>query len=224
MDESKFKTLAAQLRKPEGKNGLEIGEIMNKGNREINLSSIDALNLKGEEHVLEIGMGNGYFVSTILEKAESINYIGCDFSEDMIQEANLKNETHIKNGNVDFRLATAEELPVHSNSIDKIMTVNTIYFWENQTQVLAEFKRVLKPNGKLIIGIRPKNEMETYPMTKYGFNMFTEEEVVNLLKANGLKTTQVLNKKESDKDFFGKPMKVSSLIIVAEQKLPTKTK
>ncbi len=218
MDESKLKSLAAQLRKPEGQHGIEVGDFMNKGNKEINLYSIDALDVQNKDTVLEIGMGNGFFVKNIIEKADSVKYIGCDFSEDMIHQSSENNTNFIEEGIADFRLSTAESLPVNSNSIDKIMTVNTIYFWENQTQVLAEFKRVLKPNGKLIIGLRPKDELQAMPMTKYGFNMFTEEEVIDLLNENGLKTTNTLTEREPDKEFLGMTMKVSSLIVTAELK------
>lgn len=216
MDESKFKALAAQLRKPEGEHGIEVGEIMNKGNKDINLFSIEALDVQKGDTILEIGMGNGFFVKNIIEKAESVKYIGCDFSEDMIRQSSENNTNYIENDIADFRLSTAESLPVDSNSIDKIMTVNTIYFWEDKTQILAEFKRVLKPNGKLVIGLRPKHDLETYPMTKYGFNMFTEEDVTTLLQENGFNQTEAINKKEEDKEFLGKMMKVSSLIVIGK--------
>lgn len=74
MTEEQLKNIALQLRKPEGDWGIEMGEKMNVGNKFINLHTIDVLNPKANDVILEIGMGNGFFVKDIfkLEKYNSI--------------------------------------------------------------------------------------------------------------------------------------------------------
>lgn len=215
MDEATFKAIASQLRQPQGSEGIKVGEIMNKGNHEMNMLAINALDVQDEETILELGMGNGKFVSEIVEKAHEVKYIGCDFSEQMIEEAKSNNKASLDNGQVTFKLSQANKLPVDDQSIDKVMTVNTIYFWEKPAETLAEFKRILKPNGKLIIGFRPKHEMEQYPMTKYGFNLYAEEDVEKLLSQNGFRSTRIRIEAESDKEFFGIKLKASSITFTA---------
>ena len=39
------------------------------------------------------------------------------------------------------------------------MTVNTVYFWPQLDPVLAELRRVLRPGGRLVIGIRDPSVM-----------------------------------------------------------------
>ena len=59
--------MAAQLKKPEGELGRQVGQMMNKGNEVINKWTNDVLELQPNDNVLEIGMGNGYFVKDVLQ-------------------------------------------------------------------------------------------------------------------------------------------------------------
>ena len=78
------KTLAEQLRLPDGSLGIKVGENMNKGNRLMNLESIRQLNVTDNDNILEIGMGNGFFVKDILSLADNVHYTGCDFSGEIL--------------------------------------------------------------------------------------------------------------------------------------------
>src|ERR1044072_8000254 len=128
------KTLAAQLRQPEGTLGIKIGENMNKGNRLMNLQSIRQLEISDHDNILEIGMGNGFFVRDIINAATNVSYTGCDFSETMIREAKELNVSIA--GNARFTLCNATQLPFKDGSFEKVFTVNTIYFWEDAKQIL----------------------------------------------------------------------------------------
>jgi ubiquinone/menaquinone biosynthesis C-methylase UbiE len=163
MDEETLKSIAEQLRKPAGEYAVKVGEKMNEGNLHINLYTIEALNLAPDDNVLEIGMGNGFFVKDILSANNFIRYTGCDFSEVMVDEASKINEEYVKEGTAKFCVANAEQLPFNDGEFDRVFTVNTIYFWANPSLVLSEIKRVLKPAGQVVISIRPKSVMQYYP-------------------------------------------------------------
>lgn len=49
--------------------------------------------------------------------------------------------------------AKAEHLPFQDNSFDFALMVTTLCFLENPLQALQEAKRILRPSGKLIIGM-----------------------------------------------------------------------
>ena len=66
-DKPDFRTIASQLRLPEGAIGKEVGANMNKGNRLMNLEAIKHLGISENDNILEIGMGNGFFVKDILD-------------------------------------------------------------------------------------------------------------------------------------------------------------
>jgi len=215
MNEETLKSIAAQLRKPEGEYAIQIGEFMNNGNLLINLNAIENLKLNDGDQILEIGMGNGFFVKNILSFGDSVKYSGCDYSETMVNESLNRNKEFVLNGRAAFFQANADNLPFENESFDKVMTVNTIYFWENPEAVLAEIRRILKPKGGIVIGIRPKRTMEKYPFVKYGFNMFSKDDIVNLLSDNFFKVESIIEQIEPEQEYEGEKLIVENLVVCA---------
>ncbi|HET6769186.1 MAG TPA: class I SAM-dependent methyltransferase [Chitinophagaceae bacterium] len=195
MGSKDLKTVAAQLRKPHGALGKEAGEMMNKGNERMNLAAIEQLDIETNDNILEIGMGNGFFVRHILANDNSIRYDGCDFSDLMVEEAIIRNEEYVSNGQARFTWADAMDLPYRDESFNKVFTVNTIYFWDEKEIVLAEIKRVLKKDGLLIISLRSKAVMDDLPVTKYGFKTFSKTDCIELLPRHGF---QILGATEQE--------------------------
>lgn len=212
MDNEKIREMASQLRKPEGEYAKEVGEVMNQGNLLMNNKTIELLAIKPNETVLEIGMGNGFFVKNIVSIDSSIKYIGCDFSESMVQESINHNEEFVVKGQAEFRVANINKLPQKTASIDKVFTVNTLYFWDDISLGFSEIKRVLKHKGQLILSIRPKSVMDDFPITKYGFTTFSKEDAVELLTQNGFEVNKIVEEEEADLDFFGEKLKNGFLV------------
>ena len=150
MDEQFQKDLAAQLRQPFGDMGLEVAAHMNKGNAPMNRFGIRHLNLEAGDHILEIGMGNGFFVREMLDVHDSINYTGCDFSEAMVKEAEKLNREFLDKKRATFIHTTADKLPLEDNQFNKVFAANTIYFWSDPVSELAELRRVTRENGKTV--------------------------------------------------------------------------
>jgi len=201
-DQDFFKEVAAQLRKPTGEFGYEVAQKMNESNREMNLAIIAALEIKEDNNVLEVGMGNGFFVKDILSKAHGINYIGCDYSQDMIKLASTLNSKFTNAGQATFHQSEAHHLPVDNNSIDHLFTVNTIYFWDDIPSILSEFKRVLKEKGTLAIAMRPEGCLRQYPSTQYNFEYYSSNKIIDLLLANGFSITNLIEVKEAEMEIL----------------------
>ena len=106
-------------------------------------------------------------------------------------------------------------MPFENETFTKAFTINTIYFWEDREKVLAEFHRVLKPGGGLFIAVRPKRNMEQMPFTKYGFNMFSKEDLTQLLSVNGFKVMNVIEETEPEQELNGKKLVTETLIVCA---------
>lgn len=217
MDEATIKIIAQQLRQPHGEFALDVAEKMNEGNLLINQYTIEALDAQPNENILEIGMANGIFVKDILSKNSSIKYSGCDYSEDMVREATKHNKSFVENGQAQFFHASADNLPFSDNIFDKIFTANTIYFWDDITAVLSEFSRVLKPKGQIILSVRPRSVMEHIPTVKYGFTIFSKDELIQIFSDNNYKITSTIEKAEPDQEILGVNVKVSTLIVIAEK-------
>ena len=216
MDEKSLQQLAQQLRKPDGDLGKKVGENMNASNALMNTFTIEELHLQNDDCILEIGMGNGFFVKTILGIEHSVSYYGCDYSELMIAEATALNKNFVETGQAKFVLASADHLPFKSHSFDKLFTINTIYFWSNPSVELTEIHRVLKPKGKFLLTVRSKLTMENIPVTQFGFKLYSKELLTDLLTATGFEVTQVVEKEETEMEFSGHKIKPITWIFCAE--------
>jgi ubiquinone/menaquinone biosynthesis C-methylase UbiE len=215
MSEEQLRAIATNLRKPEGELGKQVGQKMNEGNRHMNLYAIEAVEPSSGDDILEVGMGNGYFVNEIFSTVNDIYYTGCDFSQTMIDEAHRINAPLVHEGKAKFILSDAAKLPFADHTFDKVFTVNTLYFWETPAVTLAELRRVLKPKGKLVIAIRPKSTMQHLPFVKYGFTMYTREDVVKILSGNGFTVSAYAEHSEPDQEIGGQQIKMGALIVKA---------
>lgn len=215
MNEEALKNIAQQLRKPHGEFAKQIGQKMNEGNFHINQNTLEELRATANDHILEIGMGNGFFVNDILSIDTSIRYAGCDFSEEMVAEASLLNKGFIEGGRAEFHIAAADTLPFADATFNKAFTVNTLYFWETPALVFAELRRVLQPKGELLIAIRPRSVMQLYPFVKYGFQMFSQEELSHLVTTQGFTVVATVAKKEPDQELNGEMLTMETLIVHA---------
>ncbi len=209
------KELAAQLRKPTGDTGKEVGLQMNKGNKHICLNSYKVLKPSKGDAILEIGMGNGFFIKDLFEMVDDLTYVGVDFSKDMVQEASALNRAFVNSRKVEFYEASIEKLPFDDNSFDCITTTNTLYFWPQPEDNAKELLRVLKPNGKLLVAYRSKKLMEQIELSKFGFKKYEAINVENLLTQVGFNKiiTQVIE--EPELDFNGKVLKMEGVYTIA---------
>lgn len=203
--------LAKHLRKPDGETGKTVGLQMNKGNKHICLNSYQVLNPSKGQHILEIGMGNGFFVKDLLQMAEDLMYTGVDFSPTMVKEAIQLNEQFIKEGVVGFKQASIEELPFPDNFFDCITTTNTLYFWPQPEENIEELHRVLKPNGKLLIAYRSKEFLNHLELANYGFEKYEKTAVEKLLTDFGFNQVSTKEISEPELEFDGKKLSMLGL-------------
>lgn len=88
--------------------------------------------------VLEVGAGTGRFA--VLAQ----DVVGVDITESPLRIAKSRGIRVIK--------AKAEELPFRENVFSCVMLIVTICFVDNPRSVLEEARRILKEDGKIIIG------------------------------------------------------------------------
>lgn len=192
--------IAAQLRCPTGKEGIKIASILNEKNINMTLSGINNLNLTANDRVLELGHGNCGHLNKILTQAQDIRYFGLEISPLMKREAEKLNKDSVKNKKASFHKYDGSKIPFENDSFDKIMTVNTIYFWERPLSLLNEIYRVLKPKGKCTIVFAQKGFMDKIHFAQYGFQLYGTNEIKTLITATSFKLIKIKDKKELVKD------------------------
>ena len=121
--------------------------------------------------VLDVGIGTGKNIDYYNNEAE---VTGIDFSKKMLEKAKRKLK---KSGrkNISLKLMDVENLKFRDNSFDYVTTSSVFCSVPNPIEGLKEIKRVLKPNGKLIMveHVLSKNKIIAFfenlfnPMVKF---------------------------------------------------------
>ena len=98
--------------------------------------------------VLDVGCGDGDLALEFAARGAIVT--GIDASAEMISVA----EGRVKESNADvsFKVALAENLPFPSGQFDAVTAVAILCFVVDAGPVFREIARVLRPNGRLVIG------------------------------------------------------------------------
>ena len=102
---------------------------------------------KEKLNILDVGTGPGIVAFRLAELGHDVT--GVDLSEEMIK--NARENAAIFNLPVDFRRGDAENLPFKDESFDAVINRAVLWTISNPEKAIAEWWRVLKPGGKLVI-------------------------------------------------------------------------
>ena len=177
--------LGRQLKKPTGEIGLLVAENMNVANEQIYDFVISHLTMRDNAKILEIGCGNGKFISKFFDANSNIQVTALDYSEVMCSEATTLNKGFIDDNKLIVKCEDAIDMSLPDASFDMVVTINTVYFWEQAERQLFEIKRILKKGGSFVIGYRPKSVMKDFPSTQEVFKLYEPDELPLLLRQNG---------------------------------------
>ncbi|TDG35306.1 SAM-dependent methyltransferase [Pedobacter changchengzhani] len=104
-----------------------------------------AIELTKNKVVLDIACGEGYGSNLLAESAKYVH--GVDISPITIDKAQKK---YLKS-NLKFSCGSTSAIPLENQSIDVVVSFETIEHHDQHEQMMLEIKRVLKPKGLLII-------------------------------------------------------------------------
>jgi ubiquinone/menaquinone biosynthesis C-methylase UbiE len=187
--------IARQARQPSGKFSGIFAIYMNLGNNYLNKLAVQALDIQPNDHILEVGFGGGVALYKILKNIHGGFVAGIDYSPDMVKRGKSKFQKPIASGTMTLVEGNVASMPFNDTSFDKVCTVNTIYFWPDPTVGLEEILRVLKPGGQLVIGVGAKDSMEKHRVMRYGFTLYSEQEIRDLLTQAGFVYRQTIFRK-----------------------------
>lgn len=96
--------------------------------------------------VLDIASGEGYGSNLLADTAKSI--VGVDISEEAVAHAR---EAYREKGNLRFEVGDAASIPLPDNSVDLVVSFETIEHHDKHVEMMAEIDRVLRPDGRLVM-------------------------------------------------------------------------
>lgn len=107
---------------------------------------IEQLNLRPDQHLLEVGVGTGISLEAY---PPYVHVIGIDPSSDMLAQA-VKKTRNNGWGHVEVRQGDALNLEFPDNSFDWVMSFHVMTVVPDPIRMMHEMVRVCKPGGKIV--------------------------------------------------------------------------
>jgi SAM-dependent methyltransferase len=107
--------------------------------------ALAALQLTGQETLLDVGCGSGVFLSLAAPKVRFIT--GLDATVELVEEARRRLPAY------PFLVGEMEDLPLPDEAYDIVTGFNSFQYASDISEALAEARRVLRPGGRLVVMI-----------------------------------------------------------------------
>jgi len=172
------------------------GEQMQMHHLNITEQTIRRMDLRPGERVLDLGCGAGW-ATRLLARLVSEGpqghgqVVGIDVSDQMIRRARAASTEF---DNVMFVWGSAERLPWEENFFDKVLSVESFYYYPDQDRALNELFRVMAPRGRLFILINLYQDnpysLRWVDELKVPVQVRSAAEYVELLKAHAFEDVE----------------------------------
>lgn len=208
------------------------GDEMERHHISIVEQTLGQMDLKPGERVLDLGCGVGW-ASRIMARmvAPEGQVVGIDISDEMISRARAASRDF---DNTMFVWGSAEKLPWQENFFDKVLSVESFYYYADQDRALAELFRVTAPKGKLYILINLYREnhysLRWVDELKVPVQVRSEQEYVALLTKHtfeNVRAVRVPDETPTPESYSGKWFKnaeelrdfkrIGALLLIAEK-------
>jgi arsenite methyltransferase len=111
-------------------------------------ATLQRLNLRPGEHVIDIGCGPGFLCKCMAAAISPTGrVVGIDISEDLINFA----MDHKSGEPIEYRTGNATALPVDEGQFDVAVSTQVIEYVADADAALREISRVLRPGGRAFI-------------------------------------------------------------------------
>ena len=178
-----MKPLKQQFRKPTGFIGQLVGRILAVDNKQRSLWTLEKLNVRPTDAILEVGFGPGVTMSLVADKLTSGFVAGIDHSEVMLRQASKRNRSNIARKKVSLKCGTIDDLQYPENSFDLIYGSNVHFFWDNPVAEFQKLLALLKNEGRLVMVFQPrwaKSEQEIHAIAKKTSEQFENAGLKNV--------------------------------------------
>jgi SAM-dependent methyltransferase len=125
--------------------------------------------------VLDAGCGVGYGARILLDHGAK-RCVGVDLSEETVRAAR---ERYGGNGEIEFEAVDLAELPFEDEAFDAAVCLEALEHVRDQAGVVGELRRVLRPDGLLIVS--SPNRAEYPPGNPHHAKELSQEEFLDLL-------------------------------------------
>jgi arsenite methyltransferase len=180
-------TVAGQLGRPHGLLGPLVARALNRGNGRAIGAAVDAAEVPRGGVAADIGFGGGIGLRLLLDRVGDDGVVyGFEIADDMLRRAGSRLRRDVEAGRLRLGDGSLTALPLEAESVDAVITLNTVYFVSDLHGACAELARVLRPGGRAVVGIGDPEVMHDLLFTEYGFTLRPVTEIVAALTNSGL--------------------------------------
>lgn len=99
-------------------------------------------------NIVDIGTGPGRLPIEIAKRVKKARLFGIDLSPDMIKLARKNADEAGVGKRVEFRVSSASDTGLKDNSMDLVLSTNTLHHLSEPVKAFNEIYRILKPGGE----------------------------------------------------------------------------
>jgi ubiquinone/menaquinone biosynthesis C-methylase UbiE len=167
------------------------GEEMEQHHISITQQTLALMGLKHGERVLDLGCGAGWATRLLAQLVAGGGerpgqVVGLDVSDEMVRRARGASTQY---DNILFVVGSAQQIPWEENFFDKVLSVESFYYYGDQDRALDELFRVMAPKGELFILINLYKDnaysLRWVDELKVPVQVRSEQEYVELLREHG---------------------------------------
>src|SRR5580765_4321175 len=144
------------------------GDEMESHHSDITEQTLALMDIQPEDRILDLGCGTGWASRRMARVATAGEVIGLDVADEMLRRAE-----QVSGGlkNIRYVWGSAEKIPVDDSYFNKVLSVESFYYYADQGKALDELRRVMAPGAKLFILIN------LYKNNHYSLRWVTELKV-----------------------------------------------
>lgn len=142
-----FLYLIYQSKRPSGLVGLWMMKLWNRVYMPMVVWAVSQLDRKKRFHaILDVGVGNGASSKYLKKHFPNSQVLGIDISTTAIKSAEELSEPGLS-----FEVKNVEKTDLPVEEFDLITAFQTHFHWSDLTQAFLELKRILKPDGIILL-------------------------------------------------------------------------
>lgn len=167
------------------------GEEMERHHIPITAPVLGMMELRADDRILDLGCGAGWATRLLAVSAPRGEVVGVDISDEMVRRAKQASKQY---RNVTYRLGSAEKIPAEDDHFNKVLSVESFYYYPDQGRALDELYRVMAPGGRFFILINlyadNPSSLRWAQELKVPVHALSEKEYVELIAWHGFHQVQ----------------------------------
>jgi len=207
------------------------GDEMESHHSDITEQTLALMDIQPEDRILDLGCGTGWASRRMARIATTGEVVGVDVADEMLRRAEHSSSAF---RNVRYAWGSAENIPEADNTFNKVLSVESFYYYADQGKALEELRRVMAPGAKLfiLINLYKDNHYSLRWVTelKVPVQALSEAEYKTLLEKHGfanVEARRIPDRSPTPETYSGKWFKnaeelrdfkrIGALLLIAEK-------